>query len=96
MVSLVPGRAAGDAPSGAVIADVFWALVDADGGLEHIRVSMSDSQADLILFLAVVDPGRVEDVALGLVRRVLAVAPALRGWSVDKCGQVDVGFWLEP
>jgi hypothetical protein len=79
-----------DQLTGGTLVAVFRSLSAPSDGLEHLRARAGTDAIDIVLFLRATGVPEATAAALRLTEHVLDVEPALRGWTVKHCAQVEI------
>lgn len=72
------------------LVEVFRSLSTTSDGLEHLRARVGAVTMDIVLFLRAAGVSDATTAALRLCAHVLDVEPALRGWTIKHCAQVEI------
>ncbi|MEV7442683.1 hypothetical protein AB0O22_16240 [Streptomyces sp. NPDC091204] len=66
-----------------LVTDVIWATAVPADRLEHVYAGCAEGRLDIALFLLAAGAEEAAPAGERIVRRALAVAPALAGWRID-------------
>jgi hypothetical protein len=69
------------ATSEPIVTDLVWVHADPDVGMEHVKVWIRPDAMVIALFICAAAEGQAQDVAAGLMKRILNT-PAMRGWHI--------------
>ena len=72
------------------LAEVFRSLSVPSDGLEHLRTRVGADVIELGLVLRATGIPEAAAAALRLCEHVLGMEPALSGWTVAQCAQVEI------
>jgi hypothetical protein len=72
------------------LVEVFRSLSSSSDGLEHLRARVGIDTIDIVLFLRACGVAGASAAALKLCEHVLAMEPALAGWTVTQCAPVEI------
>lgn len=90
-VSLAPAPGRQESQlTGDALVEVFRSLSAPSDGLEHLRARVAANAIDIVLFLRATGVPDATTAALRLSEHVLDIEPALRGWTVQQCAQVEI------